>query len=455
MFDVIVIGGGPGGYRAAQLLADYGCSVAIIEKDELGGVCLNQGCIPFKAYLRATGFLQEASRYAKESVFSGGDNSLDQASLLKKKNKIIAGLRQGLSAGMTGRGITVIKGSASSVERMDDNFAVATEAGRIEGRNLIIATGSVEVKLPNINDADSAIKVITSKEMLELEETPKSIVIIGAGAIGLEAACFFKDAGSDVTVIEAASHIGGNIDSDISASLEKCLRKKGINFLTNTTVTGIEGDSLCCKGENGDIARFNPKYVLVAVGRRPDTDDALINSLGVEFDRHGIKIDEKCRTSVPKVYACGDITGKIMLAHTAYHQAKVIADTIKGIDNTVDYKRIPKVIYSNPEVITVGMTEQECINDKLEYRAKSLPMTYSGKYFSDYGKDGAFAKLIVNERQEVIGFHMVGNESAEIALAAEMMIVSKFKVGDLSNLVYAHPSYSEIIGELADAFNKI
>jgi dihydrolipoamide dehydrogenase len=452
MYDVIIIGGGPGGYRAAQLLADYGFSTAIIEKDEPGGVCLNRGCIPFKTYIKAAGLYREAGRYSKEAVFNGRIDAIDQAALLKKKDRIVAGLRQGLSAGLRNKDIVMIKGKASSVKRVEGGFVIETEADRLEGRYLIIATGSVETKLPSIDVTDSGIKLITSTEMLELEEMPASVAIIGAGAIGLEAARFFNDSGSEVTVIEAASHIGGNIDPDIAAALEKSLTKRGVRFLTDATVTAIQADSLCYKMGNGDTSSIRPDCVLVAVGRRPRIDDEIIAELGVECDRSGIKIDDQCRSSVSGVFACGDITGRLMLAHTAYHQAKVIADTIKGIDNHVDYSRIPRVIYTDPEVISIGLTEQECIDDKIEYRARSLPMTYSGKYYADHGKDGAFAKMIVDDGDRVIGFHMLGSDTAEIALSVEMMIVSGLKLKDLSNLVYAHPSYSEIIGDLAALF---
>ena len=194
------------------------------------------------------------------------------------------------------------------------------------------------------------------------------------------------------------------------------------------------------------------EYLFISVGRKPNIESRIINEINICFDENGIKIDDKCRTTDGNIFACGDVTGKLMLAHTAYHQAKIIADTISGIENSTNYKIIPRVIYTNPEVLSVGMTEQECKDAGIEFQSRSLPMTFSGKYFADYGKDGAKAKMIIDKNRHVIGFHMIGNNSSEISLAVEMMIAYEMKIEDICDLVYAHPSYAEIIGDLAESF---
>lgn len=449
MFDVIVIGGGPGGYKAAELLGKQGVQVALIEENELGGVCLNQGCIPFKSYLSASKICQESNKLSQENIANKLDMSLNQSQLLEKKRLIIKGLRQSIEGLLRSNGVTVIRGHARAAEYDDNRIKIDVDGKLFESSKIIIATGSDEIILSNFQKK-VPYKIIGSREMLELVELPDSIDIVGGGVIGLEAACYFADAGCEVTVFEAANHIGGHIDIEIAVALKKILERKGIQIITNTRMAECEPDGILYQGEQS--IKRTPRYVLHAIGRRPRLDKEILDCLDVKYDVTGILIDDACRTSNPNIYACGDVTGKLMLAHTAYRQAKVIANTIKGEKSNINYQSIPRIIYTNPEVLSVGCSEEDCQKQNIDYQAKSLPMTYSGKYFAENGKDGAKAKMIVDKDKKIIGFHMIGNGSSEISLAVEILIAYKMTVNEIANMVFPHPTYGEIIGDLAGLF---
>ena len=449
-FDVVVIGGGPGGYKCAELLGKGGKSVALAEKTAVGGTCLNQGCIPFKFLLHVSKTRDEATKVGRAGYLDPYAGTISQAAVTAGKNKIVKGLNRSVETMLKACGVTLFRGEAHVVEASDAGFAVEVCGERITCEKLVIATGSNE-RLFDI-PAGTSYRVFGSKEMLELEELPAEIDIIGAGAIGLEAASYFADAGCSVTVIEGLDHIGGHTDLEISQALRRILQKKGIKVLTGTFVKSFEPDRVIyTKGE--ETLERSTSNVLLAIGRVPNFDTASLDLLGVDYDRRGIAIDNSCQTSVPGVFATGDVTGKLMLAHTAYQQAKVIADSICGSSaQPIDYTLIPRIIYSNPEVLAVGLSEEDCKAADIAYTAKSLPMTYSGKYFAENGRDGAKAKMLVDSERRVIGFHMIGNASSELALAAELIIAQHMTIEQVLNLSFPHPTYGEIICNLAEAF---
>lgn len=451
MFDVVVIGGGPGGYKTAELLGKQGTCTALIEENELGGVCLNQGCIPFKKYLSVSKICQEVNKLSQENMVNASAVSLNQNQLLEKKQLIIKGLRQNLERMLKTVGVTVIKGHANVINCDSGYIEIDVDGNLLKTATLVIATGSREEIIKPDFEMNGFCKMIGSREMLELTELPDNIDIVGGGAIGLEAACYFADAGCGVTVIEAASHIGGRIDYEIAESLQKILERKGIQIITDTHFQNFETDGILYQGEQS--MKRKSRYTLYAIGRKPKLDKKMLDCLNIKYNETGILIDETCRTSNPNVYACGDVTGKLMLAHTAYRQAKVIANDIKGERSNIDYQNIPRIIYTNPEVLSIGYSEENCKDQNIVYETKTLPMTYSGKYFAENGKDGAKAKMIVDKDKKIIGFHMIGNGSSEISLAVELMIAHEMTVNEISNLVFSHPTYGEIINDLAGLFS--
>ncbi len=444
-YDVTVIGGGPGGYKAAELLGEKGLRVALVEASEIGGTCLNMGCIPFKTYLHASRINRDAALLAGRGILDANPGRLHQAQILKEKDGIVRGLRQSVEAGLRQRGVTLYRGTAEVLGDSDSEFTVRAEGELLKSTRLIIATGSEEKRI-TVPDG-LPYRVITSKEMLELDALPEEVDIIGAGTIGLEAASYYLDAGCRVTLVEAAERIGGHIDGEMAKALARILEKRGATILTETRLERFDADGVAYRNREGEIRR-NPDTVLIAVGRRPKVDRNSVERLQLRLDGDGIWIDEMCRTSHENVYACGDVTGKLMLAHTAYRQAKVIADAICGTPCAMDYSLVPRVIYTNPEVLTIGATEEDCVRDGIPYRADALPMTYSGKYFAENGKDGAKAKIIADGEDRLIGLHVIGNGFSEFSMAAELMIANRMKIEEIGRLVFPHPTYAEIFSEL-------
>lgn len=446
MYDVIVIGAGPGGYKAAELLSKQGKKVAVAEEDSFGGVCLNQGCIPLKTYLHFSRIRNEANKQLQAGLIEGAQAELKQDAILEYKNQIIRGLRQSIAGMLKAAGVELLRGRASAKENPDGTFAVKVGDEWFDASKIIIAAGSVEKRIPHASS-----KLIYSKDMLSLTALPESIDIVGGGAIGLEAASFFADAGCKVTIIEALDHIGGDIDEEMGNVLRRILEKRGVMIHTGTFLDRVEDDAVIYRAGTGEAASRS-ELVLVSIGRTPRIDETLMRELNIEYNAKGICVDDECRTSNPNVYACGDVTGKLMLAHTAYRQAKIISDALCGIHAAIDYHAIPRIIYTNPEALSIGRSERDCKAEGLKYAANSLPMTYSGKYFAENGKDGAKAKMIVDDNRRLIGFHMIGNGASEIALAAEMMILNKMSISDIKNLIIPHPTYGEIVSELAGLF---
>lgn len=451
MFDCTVIGGGPGGYRTAELLGKSGLSVALIEEKSLGGTCLNEGCIPFKSYLHFSRIRLETEKLLKTKVATGTSIELDQRSVFQNKEMIVNKLKQNIDAILSSCGVKVFYGHAKVAEDTGGSIKIDVNGVFIESKQVVIATGSIDsASFHNFKDT-TKYPILNSHGMLEFTSIPGNIDIIGGGAIGLEMSTYFSDSGCEVTLVEASHTIGGHIDAEIAEILKKILQKKGIKIFTDTSLLEFGHNEVIY--QQGDKCIFRtPQAVLTAMGRKPNIDKELFCSLGVNYTADGIEIDSKCRTSNHKVYACGDVTGSMMLAHVAYHQAGVIADTICGRENTTNYNVIPRVIYSNPEVLSVGMSEEDCKRQGIEYFAKSLPMTYSGRYFLENGKDGAKAKMIADTEHHIIGFHMIGNGASEISLAIELMVLNNMTCKSIEQLTIAHPTYSEIIYELARSF---
>lgn len=442
MYDLIVLGGGPGGYETAKLAGMKGLKTVLIEEHDLGGTCLNRGCIPLKTFLHFARIKDEYESAVGSGLVTGDIAQLDQKKIKSYKEFVVKALRRGVQGMEKAAGVTVVSGRGIIKLCEDHHIVVSVSNEEYEAKNLVIATGSEENKL-FFRSVDLPYKVIYSDGFLELEDVPKRVVIVGGGVIGIECASYLQSAGCEVTILEAQGHIGGGLDDDVAASLERILKKKGIRIFTDSLVERFEVD-----GVHVNSGIIPADCVLISIGRCARITD--IKNTAIHTDGGYIAIDKFCMTNIGGVYACGDVTGKLLLAHVAYAQARVIVDHLMGrVHDGMEYNLIPQIIYSNPEVLTVGYTELDCKEKGIEYEVKVLPMTYNGKYFAEHGKDGTVAKIVVSDGK-LCGFSMIGNGAAEIGVAVGMMIGRK--IDDLKKIVFPHPTVGEIVHELCGVF---
>ena len=451
MYDIIIIGGGSAGYRAAEIAGKYGKRVLLVEKKSVGGTCLHEGCIPMKTYLHMCEIKEKAMRVAENNIFQNFDvPKVNLEALSQNTCKTISNLEKGVLSGLKGVGVEIINGTAKIISASTENVTLQVDDKIFKGKNCIIATGSQAVNFSGTESAKTY-NIIGSSDIFNLKDSPKNICIIGGGAVGLEAASLFQSLGSKVTVAESLPYIGGEMDREFSQLLQKLLEKRGIRFLLNTKFEKFLPNEILFSSDD-KIFSESFEYVLIAVGRKPFTDHLGLENIGVDYDKNGIVIDEHCRTSNPMIYACGDVTGKIMLAHVAYMHSKVAVDNICGKKSILNYDTVPKIIYSFPTYISVGFSEEYCRDKKISYLTKQLPMTYNGKYYAENGRDGGRVKILITpETQRLLGFHAVGIDITELDSAAEIMINNKMCLEDIKNFIFAHPTFGEIFQTLANS----
>ena len=452
MFDLIVLGGGPAGYLAAERAANGGLKTAVIEKRALGGVCLNEGCIPSKALLNSAKIYEHAKEGSKYGI-SASDVKLDQKAVVARRGKVVKTLVSGVGAKMKGAGVTVITEEGKIDGRADGGFKVVAGGKDYTASKLLIATGSSAVVPPipgvkeNLGDF-----VLTNREVLELPEVPQNFAIIGGGVIGLEIASYYNSVGADVTVVEMLTKIAGPTNGDISALLQKTYEKRGVKFLLGTKVCGVEEDKpghgyvLCEK--DGKTDKVEADMILVSTGRRPRTKGIGLETLGVLMDRASVITDDCGRTSVPGLWAAGDVNGKIMLAHTAYREGEVAVNNMLGKKDRVDYRSIPSVIYTNPEVASVGESVESAAKAGIKASAHTVSLRYSGRYIAENEGGDGFVKLVIDdEHRTLLGVHMIGTYASEIIYGAAAMVAREMRVEDVQKLVFPHPSVCEVLRE--------
>ena len=455
MYDLAIIGGGPGGYVAAERAGAAGLKVVLFEKKSLGGVCLNEGCIPTKTLL----YSAKVYNYAKTGDHYGvyvSDPTFKYDEIVARKNKVVKKLVGGVKAAMKGNKVEVVAESATIQGR--DNEGIKVEAGGNEyvAKNLLICTGSEAAVPPFPGLKEAGERIVTNREILALTERPESLVVIGGGVIGMEFAAFFSTLGTKVTVVEMLPKILGPLDDEISEMLQKTYEKRGVEFCLRCKVTGIEGDTVVYEDPEGKVCRVSGDKILVSVGRRANLQGFGLENIGVELALnpagrpYGIKVDEKMRTNVPGVYAAGDVTGFSMLAHTASREGEVAVNNILGKEDRMRYNAIPGVVYTNPEVAGVGLTEAEAKAKGVDYKVVKLPMAYAGRFVAENDKGDGICKIIVGSRfHEVLGVHMLGNPCSEIIHSACLAIEAEMTLEQLQEIVFPHPTVSEILKETA------
>ena len=445
---IIIIGAGPGGYETALLAAKRGVEVTLIEAGPVGGTCLNEGCIPTKAFCKNAEVL-DGLREAEAFGVTGLSYGFDFSAVTARKNAVVEQLRGGVEGLLGHKNITLVRGKAS----FKDDHTVVVDNDEYTADYIIIATGSVSASLP-IPGADLP-GIMTSKEILDIQEVPKRLCVIGGGVIGLEFASIFKSFGSEVTVLEYFKEILPHFDSDLSKRLKQSLGKRGIEICTQAQVTGIE-ETTVMSGEV-ETSAYKVSYtrkgkeevveadkVLMAVGRKANVASLNLSDIGIEFTPKGIVVDDKTmQTSIPHIYAVGDINGKMMLAHAATFQGIVALDHIMGIENEIDLSVMPAAVFTSPEAASVGMTEEDC-------KAAGIPVKCLKSFFRANGKavtmgetDG-FCKLIVSD-DRILGCHLYGPHASDIVQEACALITRKATIKEFESIIHTHPTLTEVL----------
>jgi len=451
MYDLIIIGGGPGGYMAAERAGHAGLKVLLIEKRALGGVCLNEGCIPSKALLHSAKVYDYAVHGNDYGVFlTGGATDpsvkLDHKVVITRKNKVVDTLVNGVKSLMKANKVTVVYGEAqiinsSTVKVGDDEY---------NGSRLIIATGSVPV-IPPIDGVEAGIAdgfILTSREILDLVDVPEHLVVIVGGVVGLEMASYYSSAGSKVTVIEMLPKIAGVMDNEISALLMESCKRKGIDFMLDTKVTAVTKDSVLF-----DKGAVKADKVLLSIGRKPLIEGFGLENLGLVIEKGAIKTDSYGLTSIPNVYAVGDVNGTYMLAHAAYREAEVAVSHILGKNDKMCYDAVPSVIYTSPEAASVGDTEDFAKARGIDCASVTVPMIYSGRYLAENTVTDGICKVVIDKKhRNIIGVHLYGSYASEIIISACMMIEMQMRVEDVQKFIFPHPTVSEILREAVFRF---
>lgn len=444
-YDVAIIGGGPAGYTAAERAAASGLSTVLFEKNALGGVCLNEGCVPTKTLLYSAK-VYDTIKHAQKYAVKAENPTFDFPKIIARKNKVVKKLTAGIRMKMTEHGVVVVNGEAEIKGRAaDGTITIACGEETYEAANLLLCTGSETVIPPIPGLAET--EYWTSREALQTKELPASLVIIGGGVIGMEFASFFNSMGTEVHVVEMLNKILGPMDKELSDMLQAEYAKRGIKFYLSHKVTAVHNGEVTVE-KDGESFVINGEKVLLSVGRRPVTKGFGLETLGVEPFRNGIKVNQYMQTSLPNVYACGDITAFSLLAHTAVSEAEVAVKHIQGkAAGGMSYKAIPGVVYTNPEIAGVGKTEEELQAEGIPYTVKKLPMAFSGRFVAENEQGNGVCKLILAEDETVIGAHLLGNPASELIVIAGLAIEKGMKAEELKSIVFPHPTVGEIIKE--------
>ena len=449
-YDLIVLGGGPAGYLGAERAGAAGLSVLCIEKGSVGGVCLNEGCIPTKTLLYSAKLYDGAKHGEKYGVSAQG-LAVDHAKVVARKNKVVKLLVGGVKAALKQNGVTLAEGEGRVEGRDENGFRVWVNGETHTAGKLLIATGSAPAVPPIVGLKEGMERgfVLTNREILALTEAPERLVVIGGGVIGLEMASYFNSIGSAVTVVEMLDHIAGENDAELTALLQKNYEKKGVRFILSARVTELAEGGVCYE-KDGEACRVDADKVLLSIGRRANTAGLGLETIGVELARGAVVTDLHMRTNVPGVYAAGDVNGKSMLAHTAYREAEVAVNDMLGIADEMRYGAVPSVVYTNPELASVGETEATAKRNGLDVTTVKLPMRFSGRYLAENEGGDGIAKLVVERgSQRVVGMQALANYASEFISTAAVFVETGMTLAQVKKIIFPHPTVGEIIREAA------
>ncbi len=445
IYDVLVLGGGPGGYVAAIKAAQNGLKTALVEKEVVGGICLNHGCIPTKALLKSAKLYKQFQHAADYGIQLNGEIDYDWTSMLKRKDSVVKKLTTGVAGLLKKNGVAVFQGygevlSASKVKVNDET---------LETKNLILATGASPVvpPIPGLQEAYDKGIAVTSRELLQIEKAPKSLVIIGGGVIGVEFATIFSSLGSKVTIIEMLPGILPPMDDAIRTQYTKLLKRDGVDILTSAEVKSVHSNKVNYQHAGKDH-EITADTILVAVGMRANSKG--LEKLKLKMNRAAVDTNDQLQTSVPHVYAIGDLNGKYMLAHVASHEGIVAVENILGHEKKMNYDRVPSAVYGSPEIAMIGKTEQELKGNNIAYKASTFPILANGKSLTDGQTDG-FIKLLVGEKyKEILGVHILAYNASDLIAELGVTMTLEGTAYELADTIHPHPTLSEIIMEAAE-----
>jgi len=447
-FDLLIIGGGPGGYLAAERATAGGLKTALFEARSLGGVCLNEGCVPSKTLLNSAKYYDHAQHGAAFGV-TASKVTLDHTAVIARKDQVVNMLVSGVGAKMKSHKVSVVQAYAEITGKTPDGFTVTAGGESYCAKRLMIATGSSPLipPIPGVETGLDSGFVLTNREILDLTTLPKELVVIGGGVIGLEMAAYFQTAGSQVTVIETLDKIAGQTDTEISALLQKELEKKGVVFHLGAMVTEIGAGEVTYQ-KNGETHKLRAEKVLLSTGRRPSVSGFGLESIGVYVEKGAVVTDEHLRTNVPGVYAVGDVNGKYMLAHTAYREAEVAVNHMLNKRDHMRYTAISSVIYTSPEAASVGETEETAKARGLDVEVVRVSMLYSGRYVAETSDEAGICKLIVERNsRKLLGVHLLSPYASEIIYGAALMLEMRLSIEEIKELIFPHPTVGEVIRE--------
>lgn len=439
-YDAIVIGGGPGGYTCAIRIAQLGGKSCVVEEDKVGGTCLNRGCIPTKALLTSAGLVSKFKR-AKDFGIVAENFHADFSSIMQRKDRIVTRLRAGVEYLLKNNSVELIKGRGKILEK---GKVEVTTPVILNGKNIVIATGSKPAKIPGI-EYDST-SILSSDEMLALTNLPASILIIGGGVIGTEFACIFSELGSAVTIVEMLPQILPTEDEEVAKTLRQILEKRGVKIYTETKVDAVQKSQLTVDSKLSNGETLQTEKVLVCTGRIPNSAGIGLEETGVKSEKGRVLVDERMRTNIEGVYAIGDVIGGILLAHVAMNEGIIAAENIMGKDVKIDYTAVPSCIFTFPEIGSVGLTEKKARELCAEVVIGKFPFTASGKALAS-GESEGFVKIVSDKFGKILGVHIIGPEATNLIAETTLCIQNNIGIDGIIKTIHAHPTLPEAILE--------